>query len=208
MKAILYVDVVSHWCLVAMPAVTTLTEMGVDVELVYAPLKDGAPLGFTNEMESWFYKRGSRIYGRELICAWCEGPHVSSWAANAAAFAAGELLGDQPRAAHAIMSAAMEEGALVGRPEVAYERAAQSARTDAATIEALATSARVRERLLEGNKRLTALGADERPTWELRSDNGDFAILKGVWQRDAVAVTAAALLHDERGYAAAGKAPS
>lgn len=127
MKVTMFIDVVSHWCLVGVPAAQALVDRGVDLEVVYAPLKDGAPLGFTNEMESWFYKRGTIAYDVELIPAWCEGPQIGSWAANAAAFVAGEITGEQLNAAHAMMSAAMEHGALVGRPEVAYASAASFA---------------------------------------------------------------------------------
>ncbi len=208
MKATMFVDVISHWCLVAVPAAQALIDLDADFELVYAPLKDGAPLGFTYEMEAWFYKRGTRAYNRELIPAWCEGPHVSSWAANAAAFVAGEIAGNQLNAAHAMMSAAMEQGALLGRPAQAYACAASYAGVPTEELEQRASEPRVREILLNGNKRLAAIGSDERPTWHLESNNGDFAVLKGVWHKEAVASVATALLHDERAYAAAGPPPA
>src|SRR5215469_5880455 len=124
MKASMFVDVLSHWCLAAVPAGQALIDLGIEFEVVYAPLKDGAPLGFTHEMESWFYKRGARAYNMELIPAWCEGPTTGTWAANAAAFVAGEIVGNQLKAAHAIMSAAMEQGGYLGRAHEAYTRAA------------------------------------------------------------------------------------
>lgn len=207
MKATMFVDVVSHWCLVAIPAAEALVDEGVNVEVVYAPLKDGAPLGFTYEMEHWFYQRGSRAYNRQLRADWCENPTIGSWAANAAAFVAGEITGRQLDAAHAMMSAAMEHGALVGRPQEANARAASFAGVAADEIERRVSGPRVREILLDGNKRLAAIGADERPTWHLQNDNGDFAILKGIWHKEAVTSVAAALLHDERAYAAAGPPP-
>ncbi len=208
MKATLFVDVVSHWCLVAMPAAYALVDLGVDLELVYAPLKDGAPLGFTYEMEHWFYQRGSRAYNMQLTADWCEGPLVGSWTANAAAFVAGEITGNQLKAAHAMMSAAMEQAALVGRAPEAYARAASFAGVSAEEIDRHASQPRVRKILLDGNKRLAATGADERPTWHLQNDNGDFATLKGIWQKDAVTAVALAMLHDERAYAAAGQPPA
>ncbi len=208
MKATMFIDVVSHWCLVAVPAAQALVELGIDLEVVYAPLKDGAPLGFTNEMESWFYQRGTVAYNKEFIAAWCEGPQISSWSANAAAFVAGEITGNPLNASHAMMSAAMEQGALVGRPEEAYARAASFAGVSPDEIERRATEARVRDILLDGNKRLAALGADERPTWHLENDNGDFALLKGIWHKEAVASVGMALLHDERAYVKAGPPPA
>lgn len=208
MKATMFVDVLSHWCFVAIPAATQLVALGVNFELVYAPLNDGGPLRFSAEMERWAYGRGSRAYNRHLTADWCEGPDVSTWAANTAAFAAGEIIGDQLAAAYAMMSAGMEQGALIGRPQEAYARAAAFARVSDEEIERRANEPRVREIMTAGNKRLAEIGGDERPTWDLRNDNGDFAILKGIWHREAVLAVAAALLHDERAYAEAGPPPA
>ncbi len=208
MKATFFVDVLSHWCLVAVPSAQALVDLSIDVEVVYAPIKDGAPMGNTYEMEAWFYKRGSGAYNRQLSAVWCEGPQVNSYAANAAAFVAGEITGNQLNAAHAMMSAAMEQGKLVGRPAEAYASAASYAGVPAEEIEKRASDARVREILLDGNKRLAAIGGDERPTWHLENANGDFATLKGIWHREAVVSVASALYHDERAYAAAGPPPA
>ena len=106
------------------------------------------------------------------------------------------------------MSAAMEQGALVGRPEEAYAVAASFAGVPQGEIEKRASETRVRELLLNGNKRLSAIGADERPTWHLENTNGDFATLKGIWHKEAVVAVATALLHDERAYATAGPPPA
>lgn len=66
----------------------------------------------------------------------------------------------------------------------------------------------MRQLLLDGNKRLAAIGGNERPTWHLQNDNGDFAVLQGIWHKEAVASVAEALLHDERAYATAGAPPA
>jgi hypothetical protein len=197
----------SHWCLAAVPAAQALIDLGIDVEVVYAPLKEGAPLGYTTEMEKWFYQRGARAYNMELIASWCEGPQTGTWAANTAAFVAGEIVGSQLKSAQFMMSAAMQRGALVGRPQEAYAQAAQFAHVSAQEIECKANEARVREIMLDGNKRLTKLNADERPTWRLENANGDFAVIKGVWDKGAIASLANAMLHDQRAYAAAGDPP-
>lgn len=207
MKVVMFVDVLSHWCLAAVPAAQALLDLEIPLEIVYAPLKDGAPLGFTHEMESWFYERGTRAYDLRLSAAWCEGPTTSTWAANAAAFVAGEIAGSQLEAAHAMMSAAMQQGALVGRAAEAYARAAAFAGVATQEIEQRANEARVRAILLDGNQRLAAIGADERPAWRMENANGDVATLKGIWHKEAVASVARALLHDERAYAAAGDPP-
>jgi len=207
-KATMFVDVVSHWCLAAMPAARALVDLGVKFELVYAPLKDGEPLGFKYEMEEWFYQRGRIAHTLQLTADWCEGPDIGSWAANAAAFVAGEITGKQLDAAHALMAAAMEQAVLVGRPPEAYAQAASFAGVPVDEIERRVSEPRVRDILLDGNKRLAAIGADERPTWYLQNDNGDFATLKGIWHKEAVTSVATALLHDERAYAEAGAPPA
>lgn len=207
MKAEYFVDVCSHWCLVAVPAVQALQDLGIDVEVVYAPLNDGKPLGFTSEMETWFYRRGTGAYGKTLHPDWCEGPDTSTWHANVSAFVAGEITGDQIAAAHAMMAAAMERGVLVGRAEEAHSVAAAYAKAPLEEIERRASAAGIHDRLLNGNRRLEAVGSDERPTFVLQNDNGDRAVFKGIWQRDAIVAAAQALLDDENAYKAAGPPP-
>lgn len=207
MKAEFFVDVCSHWCLVAIPAAAALREMNVQLEVVYAPLNNGEPLGFTNEMETWFYKRGAGAYGRDLKCDWCEGPETATWHANASAHAAGEILGDHLKGVHAIMLAAMEGGVLVGRAEEAHAVAAAAAGVPLQEIERRVSAAGLREMLNAGNQRLAAIGADERPTFVLENDNGDRVVFKGVWQKDAIVAAALALQHDEQAYTRAGPSP-
>lgn len=207
MKAEVYIDVVSHWCLVAVPAMEALREMGVPVEIVYAPLNNGEPIGFTSDVESWFYKRGALAYGRDLKPDWCEGPEVGSWHANASAYVAGEIIGDQVKAAHGMMSAAMERGVLVGRAEEAHTVAAAIGNVPLQEIERRVSAAGLHEKLNAGNQRLAAAGANERPTFVLENANGDRSVLKGVWQRDALVAVAQAMMHDEAAYAKAGPPP-
>ena len=87
MKVTAFVDVLSHWCLAAQPALdalrATLAE-DVELEVLLAPLADGGPTGNSNAAEQWYYKRGTLAYGRELDPAWCEDESTSTWHANAA----------------------------------------------------------------------------------------------------------------------------
>ncbi|MBV8582371.1 MAG: hypothetical protein JO241_00125 [Candidatus Eremiobacteraeota bacterium] len=57
------------------------------------------------------------------------------------------------------------------------------------------------------NARLAAIGCAERPSWELVNDNGDRAVLQGVWQAEAILPLMRALLDDERAYRRAGAPP-
>ncbi len=207
MRATVFVDVLSHWCLAAMPAAQALHDLIPDFEIAFAPLKDGEALGFTKEMETWFYERGARAYGRTLVSAWCESPQTRTWFANAAALVGGELTKQPLRIAHAVMSGAMEQGGLFGRADQVYGYVASIAGVRASEIARLAAEPRIAEALREANRRLAASGADERPTFLLENVNGDRVLLKGVWHKEAVVSSAMALLHDERAYAAAGAPP-
>ena len=60
---------------------------------------------------------------------------------------------------------------------------------------------------MRANARLAAIGCAERPSWELVNDNGDKAVLQGVWQAEAILPLARALLDDERAYRRAGPPP-
>jgi hypothetical protein len=207
MRAVVCIDALSHWCLLAMDAADSLAQLGVPVEIVIAPLADGKPMGFSREKEEWFYARGTRAYGRALRSDWCEDEQTSTWHANAAALAGGDVSGDLTGALRAVMRAAMEDGRLFGRANEVRAFVAELTGTNVAEIDRRCEDPVLAQRLRDGNRRLAELGSDERPTFSLVNDNGDFAVLKGLWQRDAVVACAQALISDERAYAQAGPPP-
>ncbi len=207
MRAVVVMDALSHWCLLAMDAVDSLVQQGVPVEIVLAPVSEGEPMGTSREKEAWYYTRGSRAYGRVLRSDWCEGEQTSTWQANAAVLAGGDVSGDFTETLRAVMRAAMEDGKLFGRASDVRAFVAELTGTSRADIDRRCDDPSLAQRLHEGNRRLAELGADERPTFSIRNDNGDFALLKGLWQRDVVMACAQALLSDERAYAAAGAPP-
>ncbi|HEX3671086.1 MAG TPA: DsbA family protein, partial [Candidatus Cybelea sp.] len=82
MKVTAFIDVLSHWCLAAQPALNALHETladDVEFEVVFAPIAGGAPVGFSNELESWFYRRGTLAYGTKLDASWCEDENTATW---------------------------------------------------------------------------------------------------------------------------------
>ncbi len=207
MRAIVFVDVLSHWGLAAIPAARAIADLTPDFEIVYAPLADGNANGNTAEQEAWYYKRGAMTYGRQLRSDWCESPQTRTWFANAIAYVGSQLTGDALRTAHAVMSAAMEQGRLFGRPNECYEFMGKYLDIPASEIGKRVNEPHVKEALDEGNRRLAALGADERPTFLLENDIGDRVLLKGMWHKELVAAAGLALLHDQRAYAMAGPPP-
>ncbi|MDB5026966.1 MAG: DSBA-like thioredoxin domain protein [Candidatus Eremiobacteraeota bacterium] len=210
MKVTVFVDVLSHWCLAAQPAIDALrATLAQDVafEIVLAPLGDGAPTGFTNEAEAWFYSRGTLAYGRELDPAWCEGVDTTTWHANAAV-AAGVAFGANPVVlGRRVSRAAMVDGLLLGRESEAVRAVSKFTGVEEHALrEAMRGDALVAA-LHAGNARLAAIGCAERPSWELVNASGDRAVLQGVWQAEAILPLARALLDDERAYRRAGPSP-
>jgi protein-disulfide isomerase-like protein with CxxC motif len=211
MKVTAFVDVLSHWCLAAQPALDALRASladDVELEVVLAPTGDGAPVGFSNELESWFYRRGTLAYGTELDPAWCESEQTTSWHANAAV-AAGVTFGANPIVlGRRVMRAAMVDGLLLGRETEAIRAVSKFTGVDEQALRAAMHGEAVVGALRAGNARLAQIGCGERPSWELTNDNGDHAVLQGVWQAEAILPLARALLEDERAYARAGSPPA
>ena len=210
MKVTAFVDVLSHWCLAAQPALDALRATLADdvaVEVVFAPVADGAPVGFTNALEAWFYTRGTLAYGTKLDPSWCEDETTVTWHANAAV-AAGVALGANPfELAPRVSRAAMVDGAPLGRESEAVRVVSQFTGTAEDTLREKMHSDAIVQALHAGNARLAAIGCAERPSWELVNDNGDRAVLQGVWQAEAILPLARALLDDERAYRRAGLPP-
>jgi hypothetical protein len=211
MKVIVFVDVLSHWCLAALPALDALRGTLADdvaLEVVIAPVDDGAPVGYTNALEAWFYTRGTLAYGTVLDAAWCEDETTGTWHANAAVAAAVALGADPIALARCVSRAAMVDGQLLGRESEAVRVvSAFSGFAEETLRETMRTDAVV-SALHAANARLAAIGCAERPSWELVNANGDKAVLQGVWQAEAILPLARALLDDERAYRRAGPPPA
>lgn len=211
MQVTAFVDVLSHWCLAANPALAALEATLADdvrLEIVIAPLSEGQPVGFTHEQEAWFYRRGTLAYGTALAATWCEGVETSTWHANAATAAAIAAGANAVTMTRRVSHAAMVEGRMLGREVEAVRCVAALAGLDEAQLREAMRSPALVAALHEGNARLGKLGCNERPSWELRNDNGDFAVVQGVWQAEAILPLARSLLEDERAYKRAGVAPS
>lgn len=207
MRATLFVDVLSHWCLAAMPAVHALADLTPNVEIVYCPVNNGEPMGVSAQAERWFYSRGALAYGRTMRSDWYESDTTTTWFANAVAYVGGTVTGQPIRAAHSVMSAAMEQGQMLGRANLCYEMMAHHTGRPASEIGRLVGASEVKTALDAGNRRLAEIGSDERPTFVLENDIGNRILLKGMWHKELVVASALALLHDERAYRMAGPSP-
>jgi hypothetical protein len=211
MKATAFVDVLSHWCLAALPALDALRGTLADdvaLEVVIAPVADGASVGYSNALEAWFYTRGTLAYGTVLDAAWCEDETTGTWHANAAVAAAVALGADPIAVTRSVSRAAMVDGQLLGRESEAVRVVSQFTGFAEATLREAMRGAAVVGALHAANARLAAIGCAERPSWELVNANGDKAVLQGVWQAEAILPLARALLDDERAYRRAGPPPA
>ena len=210
MKVTAFVDVLSHWCLAAQPALDALRATLADdvaMEIVFAPVGDGTPVGFTHAAEAWFYSRGTLAYGTQLDPSWCEDETTVTWHANAAVAAAVALGANAVELAPRVSRAAMVEGVLLGRESEAVHVVSTLTGIAQDVLREKMHSDAVVQALHAGNARLAAIGCAERPSWELVNDNGDRAVLQGVWQAEAILPLARALLDDERAYHRAGLPP-
>ncbi|HWT06255.1 MAG TPA: hypothetical protein VN224_10900 [Xanthomonadales bacterium] len=211
MKVTAFVDVLSHWCLAALPALDALRGTladDVSLDVVIAPLGDGAPVGFTNAAEAWFYTRGTLAYGTVLDPSWCEDETASTWHANAAVAAAVALGANTIALVRCVSRAAMVDGHLLGRESEAVRVVSTFTGIAEETLRETMRRDAVVSALHAANARLAAIGCAERPSWELVNDNGDKAVLQGVWQAEAILPLARALLDDERAYRRAGPPPA
>jgi predicted DsbA family dithiol-disulfide isomerase len=207
MKVTAFLDVLSHWCLAAQPALDALratlaADVRLDVRL--APL---GRVGFSHDLEAWFYRRGTLAYGRELDSSWCENAETTTWHANAGV-AAGVAFGANPVVlGRRVSRAAMVDGLLLGRESEVVRCVAKFTGVEEDALRDAMRSETVVASLHAANARLTAIGCAERPSWELLNDNGDRAVLQGVWQAEAILPLVRGLLEDERAYKRAGKPP-
>jgi len=165
-------------------------------------------MGLPPAHERWFYERGTLAYGMELRPNWYEDNRTTTLWANAAVVAAADLGADLAETAHGTMRAAMEQGALLGRRDVAVETVARLAELDAHALDRLIGSAEVGRQLNAANAVLAAWQCGERPSWRIENASGDFVTMQGVWQSAPVLACIQALQSDERAYEQAGTPPA
>jgi predicted DsbA family dithiol-disulfide isomerase len=207
-KVTAFTDVLSHWCLAAWPAVEAVAEAigRENVELAFAPVESGLD-DVTAEQEAWFYRRGTLAYDMRLRSDWYERAGTTTAYANAAVVAAVALGGDPFATTVATMRAAMVDGKLLGRRNVAIATVAEIAGLSAAELERAVDSKAVAESIRDGTERLRACGCAERPSFLLENAIGDRVVMQGVWQTRPLLAALDALRSDEEAYRLAGTPP-
>jgi len=202
------IDVLSHWCYVALPAIERLAQdERVELSVKFAPINNGEPLRFSVEWEKWHYRRGTNVYGEVLRSDWFEGPATTTYAINAACLAASTMGSPLVRLLRETMDAVYKGGALAGREDVAVSLVASIAGVPIDALRSRMSDHSVTTQLVENNRRLSALGATERPAFAATSNIGDSLVLRGIWKPDAILAPIGTMLEDADVYAQIGPCP-
>ncbi|MBV9438968.1 MAG: DsbA family protein [Candidatus Eremiobacteraeota bacterium] len=210
MTVTVFLDVLSHWCYAAQPAVAALQRTLADdmhLEIRFAPVFDGGAIDYSAELYEWFYRRGAGAYGTQLDANWRGGTVTSSRDANAAVAAAIALGADPQAVSESFMREVMRDGQPLFTEDAAARSVAAGAALPLERVLRTMRSDEIADELRAANARLAEIGCAERPSWLMVNDNGDRAVLQGVWQAEAILPLARALLEDERAYRRAGPPP-
>jgi predicted DsbA family dithiol-disulfide isomerase len=101
----------------------------------------------------------------------------------------------------ALAHAAMREGKLVGRWDVAVAVAAEAARLDSATLLARSESPEIAARTRASTAEFQALQVNQRPTFLIENSIGDRSVFSGIVRCEPLVAALEALLADELAYA-------
>lgn len=205
MKATVYLDVLSLWCLYLDRSMDRLlAEYGdrLAFEWRISLIRGEEPLGYGREAEDFYYRRGAHLTGSALNPGWLEGPETSTLYANLAAEAVRSIGYGDRNVPRALMDAAMVEGREVWRKEVAVEVAAAACGLSRDRVAGALEDPAVLETVRRSTAEMLALGVDQRPTVVFESAIPDRAILSGLWAYEPMAAVCAAMLRDEERFLA------
>ncbi len=205
MKATLYLDVLSLWCLYADRSIDRLLStygQRLQFDWRISLIRGEEPLGYDRSAQDFFYRRGAHLTGAALNPNWLGGPTTSTLDANLAAEAARSLGKGDRSVPRALMDAAMVEGREVWRKEVAVEVAAEAAGLPRDRLVGALSDPRVRAATLRTTSEMLALGVSERPVIVFESDIPDRAILSGVWAYEPMQALCETMLRDEERFLA------
>lgn len=184
-----YVDVLSSWCFVAERSLASLRDelgdrLALDWRLAF--LFNGGPMGYSPQLGAWQYKRLESVTGVRLNPAWRESANDTTWWANLATEAARGLGVCDDRVRLAISRAAMVEGRHVGRRDEAVAVAVAASALSSSDLEQEMDHPRTAEKLWNATMEYRLLPVKVQPTFVLRNDVADSAILSGLVGVDAL----------------------
>ena len=200
-----FVEVISSWCLWAEPAWAELQrryEGRVEFDWKTA-LMDETGLPVSRAQEEWFYRRSGTIVRSPhmLRPEWME-PGIKEYLApNCVAVAARDLGAKGDAVRLALAHAAMREGQLVGRWEVAAAVASKASGIDADMLLAHARTPQVEKAVRDMAAEFAAFQINQRPAFVVDSVIGDRAVFSGIWRVEPLIATIDAMLEDAAAYA-------
>jgi predicted DsbA family dithiol-disulfide isomerase len=199
MKLIFYYDVCSQWSYFGDMALDRLRKKHgavLDVEWRIAMVKDGETIGYTPEALGWMYRRSESITGIAVTSRWIRGNDRTLYA-NLAVAAARHLGHDVRRQ---VAEGILLRGEPMGAEAGAVGAVSQLIAVSSAELEAAMRL--VEPEVRESTQEFRALPVTVVPTFLIRNEIGDTALLSGLCEFETLEQVVAEMLRAERGYAA------
>ncbi|HEY1655862.1 MAG TPA: DsbA family protein [Candidatus Tumulicola sp.] len=203
MKVTFYYDVCSQWSYFGDLRLDKLREKyGADLDVSWqiALIKDGEAIGYTREALDWMYRRSESITGIAVTSRWIQGNDRTLYA-NLAVAAAQHLGYDVRRqVAEGILLRGEPMGSQIGAVGAVSRLIAVS------PVQLEAAMRVVEPDVRKSTREFRALPVTVVPTFLIRNEIGDTALLSGLCEFETLDGVVAEMLRAERGYAAFGEA--
>jgi predicted DsbA family dithiol-disulfide isomerase len=203
MKVTFYYDVCSQWSYFGDLRLDKLREKygaALDVSWQIALIKDGEAIGYTREALDWMYRRSESITGIAVTSRWIRGNDRTLYA-NLAVAAAQHLGYDVRRqVAEGILLRGEPMGSQTGAVGAVSQMIAVSSDELEAAMRVVEPDVR------KSTREFRALPVTVVPTFLIRNEIGDTALLSGLCEFETLDGVVAEMLRAERGYAAFGEA--
>ena len=164
-----------------------------------ALINDGKPMAAGLEQEKWYYDRCDLVTGRRFNHNWIEKSGQTTWAPNAVIRAA-ESLGHGDAVREVLKAEGLMEGKLFLRLEVAIELAAKVTGISQSELEHAVNDEKTANAIRASTAEFSLLPVNQRPTFLLRSNIEDTALLSGIYRPEPVFAAIEAMISDEDAY--------
>jgi predicted DsbA family dithiol-disulfide isomerase len=197
-----YYDVCSMWCAMGDEVLVAISKRyGSRVPIVrkIALINDGKPMAAGLEQEKWYYDRCELVTGRRFNHNWIEKPGQTTWVPNAVIQAA-ERLGHGDAVREILKTEGVMEGKAILRLEVALELAAKATGISSSELASVFNDDKTADAIKAGTAEFSLLPANQRPTFLLRSNIEDTALLSGIYRPEPIFAAIEAMISDEDAY--------
>ena len=164
-----------------------------------ALINDGKPMAAGLEQEKWYYDRCDFVTGRRFNHNWIEKPGQTTSVPNAVIQAA-ERLGHGDAVREILKTEGLMEGKPILRLEVALELAAKATGISSSELASAVNDDKTADAIKAGTAEFSLLPANQRPTFLLRSNIEDTALLSGIYRPEPIFAAIEAMISDEDAY--------